>query len=122
MELANLEIPFLTLTPLERGTNKNLIFTTYQNDNKTELFTELTDAKIKFELKRSKTSVNIFLKKTANDGGDDTQIKVNSSSEFSLFLQPTDTESLMDGVYWGLFTILETTGKIYKRWIQIPFI
>lgn len=122
MELANLEIPFLTLTPLERGTNKNLIFTTYQNDNKTELFTELTDAKIKFELKKSKTSVNIFVKKTSNDGGDDTQIKVNSSSEFSLFLQPTDTESLMDGIYWGLFTILETTGKIYKRWIQIPFI
>jgi len=120
--LGSLEVPIPTITPLERGSNKKLTFTTYINAENDELFTELTGSTILFELRLDKKTNTILQKATTNlAGGSTDQIDITSSSIFSLYLTEADTKNLQDVVYWGLFTI-NKDFKTYKKYVQIPFI
>lgn len=120
--LGAIEVPILTITPLERGSNKKLTFTMYTNAENGEVFLMGTAVSILFELKSDKKTSTILKKATSNlSGGATDQIEVSSSTVFSLHLSSEDTLKLQDLVYWGLFTITDDT-KIYKKYIQIPFI
>ena len=117
-----LEIPVATFMPLERGSNKRLKLTTYESIDQESLYTSLTGAQVIFELRKSKSSSPLFTKKNIAAGGADNQILVETSSTFTIFFEPGDTDKLQEFTYWGWFKITTATNEIQIIWVRIPFI
>lgn len=117
-----LEIPIATFQPLERGSNKRLKIDTYESMDNQSLYTELTGAQISFELRKIKQGIALFSKKNLGAGGADDQILINTSSNFTLFIEPGDTDKLQEYTYWGWFKIITTSNEIQIVWVRIPFI
>jgi hypothetical protein len=117
-----LDTQIVTIEPLIRGSNREQRFNAFQSIQNQTSFTGLTDAKISFELKKTIEGGVIFEKKTANLGGSDTQVSVIDDSSFSIFFEPSDTESLVVFTYKGIIRIETTTSKIYKIYIDVPII
>ena len=117
-----LEIPVATFMPLERGSNKRLKLTTYESIDQESLYMSLTGAQILFELRKSKSSSPLFTKKNITAGGADNQILIETSSTFTLFFEPGDTDKLQEFTYWGWFKITTATNEIQIIWVRIPFI
>ena len=117
-----LEIPIATFQPIERGSNKRLKIDTYESVDKQSLYTDLTGAQISFELRKSKSGTALFLKRNVAAGGADDQILINTSSNFTLFLEPGDTDKLQEYSYFGWFKIVTATNEIQIVWVRMSFI
>jgi hypothetical protein len=121
--LLSVDTPTVTLLPIVRGSDRELIFTTYESIDTPTLFTDCTGAQITFELKKKKepNAANIVKKATTNAGGGDDQVLVNTSSNFTVFLADIDSNQLQAYQYWALLTIFDTNSNYSKVWVQVPF-
>jgi hypothetical protein len=117
--------PLLTTTPIIRGTNRELVISCFESIENSTLFNNLDapTTKIQFDLCKSRSSGIVFSKKTITlTGGSDSQVKVNDSSNFSIFFDPPDTLNLKTFIYVGLVTITLSDGSIYKILFNVPII
>ena len=117
-----IETSVVVMQPIERGSDKELIYTTYESIDNETLFTDLTGASIQFELKKVKEGVALFRKRNTAAGGSNSQIEITTSSVFKLYLTPNDTEKLREHTYWGWLKIFTASSKTYIVWIRYPFI
>lgn len=120
--LEAIETPVAVMQPVERASNKQIIYTTYQSISDDTLFTDLTGSSIEFELRKKKDSPASFRKRNTNAGGGDDQILILTSSTFKLYFNPTDTEDLAEFTYYGRIKITTTGNAVYIIWIKIPFV
>jgi len=121
--METLESPTLNITPIIRGTDKELKLTVFES-KANGIKKSLTGAKFSFELKKNLTGVTIFSKASANNGGSDSEILLDPSDQysFSLFIIPSDTLSLTPFTYLGIITITDSSSNIYKVYINFPLI
>lgn len=123
MSFEILENSIVQIQPIIRGSNREHKFNTYESAQTGILFTDLdVTTQITFELKKDFYGGVIFTKKNQAAGGGDTQIYINSSSNFSIFFSESDTEDLVIFNYKGIIIIELSNGRIYKKYLEIPII
>ncbi|MCR4284679.1 MAG: hypothetical protein NUV97_01380 [archaeon] len=114
--------PTLILTPIIRGTDKDLKFNIY--DSLQNLTPEvLTGFKVEFYLLKTVDGVALITKKNTAAGGGDTQVTL-SSNLVTVKLLNTDSTSFAVFSYIGVLKITTTDNpvKIFKIYMNVPFI